>query len=52
MKLKLKGCNHCGGDLVPDNYENDGTMICLQCGRPARRRTPTFLHPSHAFGAA
>ena len=43
MKLWLKACKHCGGDLVPDTYENDGTRLCLQCGRsvhqhPLRRR--------------
>lgn len=33
MKMMLKGCRRCGGDLMPDRSDRDGlTMYCLQCG--------------------
>ena len=33
MKMRLKGCRRCGGDLMPDSSDRDGvTMSCLQCG--------------------
>lgn len=33
MKMKLKGCPRCGGDLMPDESDRDGvTYACLQCG--------------------
>ena len=39
MKMRLKGCRKCGGDLVPDRSDRDGlTMSCLQCGQEARLR--------------
>ena len=37
MKMRLKGCRKCGGDLVPDGSDREGlTMSCLQCGHEAR----------------
>jgi predicted nucleic acid-binding Zn-ribbon protein len=30
-KLILRGCNHCGGDLFPD----EDAYLCLQCGHEA-----------------
>jgi hypothetical protein len=33
MKIILKGCPRCGGDLVPDRWDLDGRdMCCVQCG--------------------
>jgi hypothetical protein len=33
MKLILKGCPRCGGDLMPDRWDLDGEdMCCVQCG--------------------
>jgi hypothetical protein len=34
LKMRLKGCPRCGGDLMPDRSDaSDGTYGCLQCGR-------------------
>ncbi len=30
--LVLRGCPHCGGDLLRDVYEDD-EYVCLQCAR-------------------
>jgi hypothetical protein len=39
MKMRLKGCRKCGGDLVPDGSDRDGlTMSCLQCGQEMHLR--------------
>jgi len=36
MKVVLKGCPRCGGDLVPDRWDLDGReMCCVQCGYEA-----------------
>lgn len=41
MKLLLKACLRCGGDLFPDNMEPDGaSFVCLQCGCHPFRRPP------------
>jgi hypothetical protein len=33
MKIILKGCPRCHGDLVPDYWDLDGRdMCCVQCG--------------------
>jgi hypothetical protein len=33
MKMRLKACPRCQGDLLPDASDRDGrTYICLQCG--------------------
>ena len=33
MKLILKGCQRCGGDLMPDYSERDEVALsCVQCG--------------------
>ena len=33
MKIRLKGCKRCGGDMVPEGSDRFGpSMICLQCG--------------------
>jgi hypothetical protein len=32
-KMKLKGCDRCGGDLFLDESDRESsTMVCLQCG--------------------
>jgi uncharacterized Zn finger protein (UPF0148 family) len=37
MKMVLKGCHRCGGDLFPDGEDRDGrTLYCLQCGLNVR----------------
>jgi hypothetical protein len=37
MRMRLKGCRRCGGDLMPDKSDRDGlTMSCLQCGQEMR----------------
>jgi len=34
MRLILKGCPRCGGDLFPEMTEaGEPTFLCLQCGR-------------------
>lgn len=39
MKMRLKGCRRCGGDLFPDQSDRQGvTMSCLQCGLEVRFR--------------
>lgn len=36
MKLILKGCPRCGGDLMPDRWDLDGQdLCCVQCGHVA-----------------
>lgn len=36
MKVVLKGCPRCNGDLVPDRWDLDGQdMVCVQCGYEA-----------------
>ena len=42
MKMMLKGCRRCKGDLMPDRSDRDGlTMTCLQCGLEVRFRRVT-----------
>jgi RNase P subunit RPR2 len=42
MKMMLKGCRRCKGDLMPDGTDRDGlTMTCLQCGLEVRFRAVT-----------
>ena len=37
MKIVLKGCRRCGGDLFPGGDDHDGrTLACLQCGLSIR----------------
>ena len=37
MKMVLKGCRRCGGDLFPDGEDREGhTFYCLQCGLSVR----------------
>lgn len=44
MKLRLKGCRRCGGDLMRDDSERSGlTMACLQCGLEVRFRPASRL---------
>jgi len=49
MKVVLKGCPRCNGDLVPDRWDLDGQdMVCVQCGYEApmvlvRRIAPTLV---------
>lgn len=44
MKVVLKGCPRCSGDLVPDRYSDGGRdMVCVQCGYEA-----PFVLVSHA----
>jgi hypothetical protein len=39
MKLLLKGCARCGGDLFPDSTEPEAaSFACLQCGSQPYRR--------------
>ena len=39
MKMRLKGCRRCGGDLMPDGSDRSGlSMACLQCGLEVRLR--------------
>lgn len=39
MKMRLKGCKRCGGDLVRDGSDREGlTMSCLQCGQEVHLR--------------
>jgi hypothetical protein len=36
MKLILKGCPRCGGDLMPDRWDLEGEdLCCVQCGHAA-----------------
>jgi hypothetical protein len=52
MKVVLKGCPRCKGDLVPDRWDLDGQdMVCVQCGYEApmvlvRRVAPTLVSSS------
>jgi hypothetical protein len=47
MKMLLKGCRRCGGDLIPDRADREHrTMACLQCGLEVRIR---FVGPSLAI---
>jgi hypothetical protein len=33
MRMILKGCKRCGGDLMPDHWDWDDEMyVCVQCG--------------------
>ena len=33
MKLRLRACRRCGGDLIPDDSDPyTRIFICLQCG--------------------
>ncbi|MBI5289167.1 MAG: hypothetical protein HY873_09375 [Chloroflexi bacterium] len=55
MRMRLKGCRRCGGDLMPDRSDREGlTMACLQCGLEVRLRpvsrsfTLTRLRPAAA----
>jgi hypothetical protein len=46
LKMRLKGCPRCGGDLMPDRSDaSDGTYGCLQCGRdfPAAQISTTTV---------
>jgi hypothetical protein len=62
MKLILKGCPRCGGDLMPDRWDLDGQdMCCVQCGHAAptailRQRALqvrlTAVHPGYAIAGA
>jgi hypothetical protein len=37
VKVLLKGCRRCGGDLLPDREDRDRrTLACLQCGLSVR----------------
>jgi len=37
MKMLLKGCRRCGGDLFPDREDREGhAFSCLQCGLSVR----------------
>jgi hypothetical protein len=48
MKMMLKGCRRCGGDLMPDGSDREGrTMSCLQCGLEVRLTvvSPVFQVP-------
>ncbi len=37
MKMLLKGCRRCGGDLMADQSDREQqTMGCLQCGLEVR----------------
>lgn len=37
MKVLLKGCRRCGGDLFPDREDREHrTLACLQCGLSVR----------------
>jgi hypothetical protein len=39
MKMRLKGCRRCGGDMFPDGTDREGrTLTCLQCGLEVRFR--------------
>lgn len=39
MKMRLKGCRRCGGDMFPDGSDREGrTLTCLQCGLEVRFR--------------
>lgn len=39
MKMRLKGCRRCGGDMFPDGSDREGrTLTCLQCGFEVRFR--------------
>lgn len=33
MKIFLKGCRRCGGDLFPSTDGDSVLLSCLQCGR-------------------
>ena len=34
LKIRLKGCPRCAGDLMPDRSDASGnSYACLQCGR-------------------
>ncbi len=54
MKVVLKGCPRCKGDLVPDRWDLDGQdMVCVQCGYEApmvlvRRAAPILVSTSTA----
>jgi hypothetical protein len=33
MRVILKGCKRCGGDLIPDHWDwDDEMLVCVQCG--------------------
>jgi hypothetical protein len=49
MRLILKGCARCGGDLVPDFSGLEEVLVCLQCGAELpRRRYIARLRPLDA----
>ena len=51
MKMLLKGCRRCGGDLIPDRADREHlTLACLQCGIEVRVRTvgPALRIPADA----
>lgn len=33
MRILLKACRRCGGDLFPSTDGDNMTFSCLQCGR-------------------
>lgn len=57
MKVLLKACRRCGGDLFPDGDDGEHpTLACLQCGFsvrlvPARSR-PQLAAVAHGPRAA
>jgi len=32
MRVMLRACTRCGGDMVPESWDPRGTFVCLQCG--------------------
>jgi DNA-directed RNA polymerase subunit M/transcription elongation factor TFIIS len=46
--LKLKACNRCGGDLIPEELLGDIDLVCLQCGH----RTSAPYAPTSAYTIA
>ncbi len=35
VKLQLRACPRCGGDLFPERDMDEWELVCLQCGRRA-----------------
>ena len=57
MKLMLKGCPRCGGDLMPDRWDLSGEdMCCAQCGYTASvyvlRQARNTLQPVGAVSSS
>jgi hypothetical protein len=53
MKMRLKGCRRCGGDLMRDDSDRSGlTMACLQCGLEVRFRAASRSLAIDALRAA